>query len=46
MGAMVNSPRVSRINRFRRLTVRYERRADLQLAFLLLSRSLVCWHAL
>jgi len=34
------------LNRFRRLTVRYERREDLHLAFLLLACSLLCWQAL
>jgi IS5 family transposase len=32
--------------RFRRLTVRYERRADLHQAFLSLGCSLICWQAL
>lgn len=30
--------------RFRRLTIRYERRADLHLAFTTLACSLVCWN--
>ena len=34
------------LNRFRRLTVRYERRADLHRAFLLLGCSLVCLRRL
>lgn len=34
------------LNRFRRLTVRYERRADLHQAFLSLSCALICWQAL
>lgn len=34
------------LNRFRRLTVRDERRADIQQAFLTLGCALICWHAL
>jgi transposase len=34
------------LNRFRRLTVRYERRADLHQAFLTLGCALICFHAL
>ena len=34
------------LNRFRRLTVRYERRKDIHLAFLTLGCSLLCWQAL
>jgi transposase len=34
------------LNRYRRLTVRYERRADIHHAFLTLSCALVCWNAL
>lgn len=34
------------LNRFRRLTVRYERRADLHQAFLSLGCALICWQAL
>jgi transposase len=34
------------LNRFRRLTVRYERRAHIHLAFLTLACALVCWQAL
>jgi transposase len=34
------------LNRFRRLTVRYERRADIHQAFLSLGCSLICWQAL
>ena len=30
-------------SRFRRLTVRYERRADIHQAFLSLATSLICW---
>jgi transposase len=30
------------LNRFRRLTVRYERRADIHLAFTTLARALAC----
>ena len=34
------------LSRFRRLTVRYERRADLHQAFLTLGCSLICWNYL
>jgi IS5 family transposase len=34
------------LNRFRRLTVRYERRADIHQAFLSLGCALICWHVL
>lgn len=34
------------LNRFRRLTVRYERRSEIHLAFLTLGCSLICWQAL
>jgi IS5 family transposase len=34
------------LNRFRRLTVRYERRADIHQAFLTLSCALICFKAL
>jgi transposase len=34
------------LNRFRRLTVRYERRLDLHHAFLTLGWALICFHAL
>ena len=34
------------LNRFRRLTVRYERRAEIHWAFLSLGCSLICWQAL
>lgn len=34
------------LNRFRRLTVRYERRADLHQAFLSFGCALICWQAL
>ena len=34
------------LNRFRRLTVRYERRADLHQAFLSLGCALICWRIL
>ena len=34
------------LNRFRRLTVRYERRADIHQAFLSLGCALICWTAL
>jgi transposase len=33
-------------NRYRRLTVRYERRADIHQAFLLLGCALICWKYL
>jgi transposase len=32
------------LHRFRRLTIRYERRADIHRAFLLLGVSLICWN--
>ena len=32
------------LNRFRRLKIRYERRADIHLAFLHLGCALVCWN--
>jgi IS5 family transposase len=34
------------MNRFRRLKIRYERRADIHLAFLHLGCALICWHFL
>jgi IS5 family transposase len=34
------------LNHFRRLTIRYERRADIHQAFLSLGCSLICWQAL
>jgi transposase len=34
------------LNRYRRLTVRYERRADIHQAFLTLGCALICWNAL
>jgi IS5 family transposase len=34
------------LSRFRRLKVRYERRADIHQAFLSLGCSLICWQAL
>jgi IS5 family transposase len=34
---------LSWLNRFRRLTVRYERRADIHQAFLSLGCALICW---
>jgi transposase len=34
------------LNRFRRLTIRYERRADLHQAFLELGGALICWNFL
>jgi IS5 family transposase len=37
---------LSWLNRFRRLKVRYERRADIHQAFLSLGCSLICWQTL
>ena len=34
------------LNRYRRLTVRYERRADIHQAFLTLGCALICWKSL
>jgi transposase len=34
------------LNRYRRLTVRYERRADIHAAFLSLGCALICWNYL
>jgi transposase len=34
------------LNRYRRLTVRYERRADIHAAFLSLGCALICWNFL
>jgi transposase len=34
------------LNRYRRLTVRYERRADIHQAFLTLGCCLICWNTL
>ena len=34
------------LNQFRRLRVRYDRRADIHEAFLSLGCALICWHAL
>ena len=34
------------LNRYRRLTVRYERRADIHQAFLTLGCALICWNTL
>ena len=34
------------LNRYRRLTIRYERRVDIHQAFLSLGCALICWHAL
>jgi hypothetical protein len=34
---------LSRVNRFRRLKVRYEKRADIHHPFLSLGCALVCW---
>ena len=37
---------ISWLNRFRRLRVRYERRADIHLAFLHIGCALICWNFL
>jgi transposase len=37
---------LSWLHRFRRLRVRYERRADLHLAFLTLGCAVICWRFL
>jgi transposase len=37
---------LSWLNRFRRLKVRYERRADIHTAFLTLGCALICWKVL
>jgi IS5 family transposase len=37
---------ISWLNRFRRLRIRYERRADIHLAFLHIGCALVCWKCL
>jgi transposase len=34
------------LNRFRRLTIRYERRADIHEAFVVLGCALICWNYL
>ncbi len=34
------------LNSFRRLTIRYERRADIHHAFLTLGCALICWNSL
>jgi len=34
------------LNRFRRLTVRYERNAEMHRAFVVLACALVCWRRL
>jgi transposase len=34
------------LNQFRRLRVRYDKRADIHAAFLSLGCALTCWHAL
>ena len=34
------------LNQFRRLRVRYEKRADIHEAFLSLGCALICWHFL
>jgi transposase len=36
---------LSWLNRYRRLKVRYERRADIHQAFLTLGCALICWRA-
>ncbi len=35
---------ISWLNRFRRLRIRYERRADIHLAFLHIGCALICWN--
>jgi len=35
---------ISWLNRFRRLRIRYERRADMHLAFLHIGCALICWN--
>ena len=37
---------ISWLNRFRRLRIRYERRADVHLAFLHIGCALICWNFL
>ena len=37
---------LARLNRYRRLTVRYERREDIHRAFLSLGCALICWNHL
>jgi IS5 family transposase len=37
---------ISWLNRFRRLRIRYERRADIHLAFLHIGCALICWNFL
>jgi IS5 family transposase len=37
---------ISWLNRFRRLRIRYERRADIHLAFLNIGCALICWKCL
>ena len=37
---------VERLNQFRRLRVRYEKRSDIHQAFLSLACALICWHFL
>ena len=37
---------ISWLNRFRRLRIRYERRADIHLAFLHIGCALICWNYL
>ena len=34
------------LNQFRRLRVRYDKRADIHEAFLSLGRALICWQSL
>ena len=42
--ALVVERTLAWVNRFRRLTIRYERRADIYEAFLHLGCILVCWN--
>jgi IS5 family transposase len=42
----VGERKLAWLSRFRRLRVRYERRADIHQAFLSLGCSLICWQAL
>jgi hypothetical protein len=42
--ALVVERTLAWLNRFRRLTIRYERRADIHEAFLQLGCILICWN--
>src|SRR4029079_4371146 len=44
--ARVRAPASHWLNQFRRLRVRYDKRADIHEAFLSLGCALICWHAL